>query len=159
MALGTIDEWELTHALRLSKGIYPRLSKAIVHYDFWRVVVSGHGHADFSTDPVLEWIAWCERVDIVTCVVQAGILQARLRRRVPRYLSSRLQALMHARSPHLYSPFGQTRLLGRPEKLAELYEDWSLSCADAGFTNHWQLDTGQTLSIVRMEDPTASANV
>ena len=152
LVLGKIDEWEITDALRLSKGKHPLSAKAMMHYDFWRVVSANTGRASFSEDRVLDWLGHCEQVTIVTCMVNSDVLGKRLRRRIPRFIVSKLGAALQGRAPSLYSPLRQIELLGQATKLARLYQNWFSFCQQAGIAHQWQLDTTDTPSLAPITD-------
>ena len=151
LSLGTIDEWSFMPTSRLPT-VYPRPRKVMVHYDFSRAAVPSIDRADFTKDPLLEWMSHAEHVVIVTCVASSKTLRKRLRRRFPRYLRARLKALVRGRSAQLRYPLAQARILGQPGRLTGLYENWFSHCSHAGFMDHWQLNTNDTPSIERIRD-------
>ena len=152
LGLGAVGEWEFTHGLRISRGRFPHSPKAILHYDFWRAVAPADGRAEFNDDTVLRWLGAARQLMIVTCVTCADTIRKRLRRRLARYVFDKMYALARGRSPHLYSPLRQARFLAQPSKLETLYRDWFAYCANAGFKDHWHLNTTHNVSIERLPD-------
>lgn len=152
LGIGRIGDWEFTHALRISNRCYPRLGKAIMHYDLWRTVSRSEHGLEFSRDHVLHWMRETKQVLIVTCIANAATLRTRLRQRLPRYLWAKTNALLQGTTPHLHSPMRPIRYLGNPNTLEILYTAWFRYCAGIGITEHWQLDTLQPLLLERRAD-------